>query len=104
MGDVTNFEVLELLKKNKEKHATTRKLYAKEIHNALTIEEQVIRYLNKTPIAEEDLETFQELLTKLKKYPLTKQDRLQVCNTLPQSEVEPYIVYFDTVHLFQWNN
>ena len=53
-----------MLKKNKEKHSTTRKLHAKEIHNSFIIEEQVIRYLHKTPIVEEDVDTFKELLTK----------------------------------------
>jgi hypothetical protein len=97
VGNISNIEVMEVLRVKKERTAESRKGLARDLHNSKSVEEQVSNFIKKSPIGGKDVEVARDILRKLQEGPykqvnFTTSDRLQILNTLPKELVELYLV------------
>jgi hypothetical protein len=82
---LTNYEVLQIIQEQQEKRKLCRKT---QLPNLLTVEFEVLQYLQKTPCVDDSQEHIQHLQTSLKLFPLTPLERLHLINWKPQQLVE----------------
>jgi len=110
---LSNYEVLALLTeqdketgkghnpKSKEKDKDKDKDKEKYIpQNLRTIEFELKKYLNNTPVAHHSKEQVEQLLDQLKNYKLTKAEKLCIVNLRPSSQVELHVIIEDCQERF----
>ncbi|KAJ1670166.1 hypothetical protein EV182_008382, partial [Spiromyces aspiralis] len=91
---LSNYEVLRLVEEEQKRQAEQQKKFSniKYAENTLTIEYETVKYLQGTPASSQTPEQIINLLEKLKKYNLTKAEKLQILNHRPRHIVELYIL------------
>ncbi|KAI8922791.1 HRDC-like protein [Entophlyctis helioformis] len=85
---LSNYEVLTLMKTNFAKHNSTAPRQSAFIQDLRTIEYEVIKYLEASPVAGQSPDQIQGALAELKSWKLTKAEKLMLINLRPTTRVE----------------
>ncbi|XP_074642248.1 DNA-directed RNA polymerase III subunit RPC9-like [Tubulanus polymorphus] len=84
---LSNFEVHQLLSEIQQKLKGEKKPN-KSLQNLATISYETIKYLEKSPCKDQDIESLEQFMKAIGPYNLTKAEKLQLFNHRPSTAVE----------------
>eukprot|EP00128_Syssomonas_multiformis_P018215 Colp12_sorted_trinity150504_noHs@16618 len=89
VGLLTNYEVFELIKENKE---ALKNKVVKGQENLLTITYEITHWLEKTPTAQQTYDGIQSFVDAIKSFNLTKAEQVMLINLRPATAVEVFLI------------
>ncbi|CAH2073273.1 unnamed protein product, partial [Iphiclides podalirius] len=85
---LSNFEVMQILQELKD---STQKKYKRE-GSLATVTYETVHYLQDTECKNQSKESIQKFLEAMKKFKLTKMEKLMMVNTPPRTELEIQLI------------
>ena len=89
---ISNYEVLQWLRYNKQYRADHPELELMEDPATLAVEKRVRNYINSTPAHTQRREDIELYLSKISKFNLSKPEKLQLVNLKPKKLVDLYLI------------